>query len=108
MEDASNDVVNIDSVDDGLLSDGGVTETTDIPVNDTSDLTIDLTDGFVDLSNGVLSETASNQPTSEQINETNITDNLDNNDADDDECRKSFSGARRLSECFVAHTWVVS
>ena len=85
LEDASDDVVNIDSVDDGLLSEGGVIATTDIPVNDTSDLTIDLTDGFVDLSNGVLSETAGNQSTSDQINETNITDNLDNNDADDDD-----------------------
>ena len=26
----------------------------------------------------------------------------------DDESRESSSGARRLSECFVAHTWVVS
>ena len=85
LEDASNDVVNIDSVGDGLLSEGVVTATTDIPVNDTSDLTIDLTDGFVDLSNGVLSETASNQSTSDQIDETNVTDNLDNNDADDDD-----------------------
>ena len=85
LEDATNDVVNIDSVDDGLLPEGVVTETTVIPVNDTSDLTIDLTDGFVDLSNGVLSETASNQSTSDQIDETNITDNLDNNDADDDD-----------------------
>ena len=85
LEDASNDVVNIDSVDEGLLPEGGVAETTDIPFNDTSDLTIDLTDGFVDLSNGVLSETASNQSTSDQIDETNITDNFDNNDADDDD-----------------------
>ena len=85
LEDATNDVVNIDSVDDGLLPEGGVTEITDILVNNTSDLTIDLTDGFVDLSNGVLSETASNQSTSDQIDETNITDNLDNNDADDDD-----------------------